>query len=101
MDVFLKIQDKLDQILAILVDAPSTEDALFVDIKSASLLIHIPISTLRHYVKHGDLPHLFIGKHLRFERDVLIEWAKNHRQKPLKKQAVIAAMRQKNKNRIN
>ncbi|HKI85350.1 MAG TPA: helix-turn-helix domain-containing protein [Thermoanaerobaculia bacterium] len=49
------------------------------DANEAARLLHVPRSTLYELVRSRGLPHIRVGRHLRFTRSDLGAWVADHR----------------------
>lgn len=61
-------------------ETPKTER--LIDTDQAAELLGVPASWIRTETRHERIPHVRLGKYVRFEPDVLVEWWRGHRRGP-------------------
>jgi excisionase family DNA binding protein len=64
---------------ATLVPTPTNQAMAWLTIDEAVALIRVPKSWLYERTRTNTIPHLKLGKYLRFDRDEVIAWARQFR----------------------
>lgn len=59
-----------------------TETAPLLDADGAALILNVPASWVRAQARDDAIPHIRLGRYVRFDRDELLEWCKARRQGP-------------------
>jgi len=57
-------------------------DATLLDAKGASALLNVPASWVAAEARAGRIPHVRLGRYVRFEPDALREWCRERQRGP-------------------
>jgi excisionase family DNA binding protein len=49
------------------------------DAGEVAALLNVPISWVREQTRTGTIPHLRLGRYVRFERDAVVDWLEERR----------------------
>lgn len=73
--------DKLDRAQGRLKSSPPAPGDL-VDAEAAGELLNLPKSWVLTAARQNRIPHVRLGRYVRFEPEMLLNWAREHRQGP-------------------
>lgn len=55
----------------------------FIDAKAAGELLGVPHTWVLEQARHDRIPHVRLGRYVRFEADALLTWARNRTRGPV------------------
>lgn len=54
-----------------------------IDAKTAGRLLDVPHTWVLEEARHDRIPHIRLGRYVRFEPEALLDWARNRRRGPI------------------
>ena len=54
-----------------------------IDAKAAGELLGVPHTWILEEARHNRIPHVRLGRYVRFEADALLDWVRNRRRGPI------------------